>query len=148
MVEASASITIERPVGEVFEYVTNTANDPAWHTDILEARKKSVGSIGIGTIWATRFKPSMGISQADMEVIEFEPDRREVMRGEVGPMHPTLTYLFEPANGGTRFTRRVQIRISGMMKLMAPVVSFMTRKSNRGFLANLKRVLEEEATET
>jgi hypothetical protein len=89
----------------------------------------------------------MGISEGEMEVIEFEPNRKEVMRGEIGPMRPTLTYLFEPADGGTRFTRRVQIRVSGMMKVMTPVMSIMTKRSNRGFLANLKRVLEQQASD-
>ena len=144
MVAAVHSTTIHRPVEEVFAYVTDTGNDPAWHTDVLEAHKKTDGPIGIGTVWTSRFKPAMGISEGEMEVIEFEPGRKEVMRGEVGPMHPTLTYLFEPSEGGTRFTRHVQIKISGMMKVMAPVMSLMTRKRNRGFVSNLKRVLEEQ----
>jgi uncharacterized protein YndB with AHSA1/START domain len=144
MVAAAHSATIHRPIEEVFAYVTNTGNDPAWHTDILEAHKETDGPIGIGTVWTSRFKPSMGISEGEMEVVEFEPNRKEVMRGEIGPMRPTLTYLFEPADEGTRFTRRIQIKVSGVMKVMAPVMSIMTRKSNRDFLANLKRVLEQQ----
>jgi uncharacterized protein YndB with AHSA1/START domain len=144
MVTAAHSTTIHRPVEEVFAYVTNTGNDPAWHTDVLEAHKKTDEPIGIGTVWTSRFKPSMGISEGEMEVIEFEPNRKEVMRGEIGPMRPTLTYLFEPAGEGTTFTRRIQIRVSGMMKVMTPVMTYMTKRSNRGFLANLKRVLEQQ----
>ena len=143
MVETTHSITIERPVDQVFDYVTDTANDPAWHTDVLEARKKTEGPIGVGTVWSSRFKPTMGISEGEMEVVEFEPNRREVMRGEIGPMRPTLTYLFEPVEGGTRFTRHVQIKVSGMMKVMSPMMSVMAKKTNRGFLTNLKRVLEQ-----
>jgi uncharacterized protein YndB with AHSA1/START domain len=146
VIDTSDSVTINRPVEEVFAYVTDTANDPAWHTDVLEARKTSEGPIGMGTTWHSRFKPSMGISEGDMEVVAFEPNRMEVMRGDVGPMHPTLTYLFEPADGGTRFTRRVQIRISGVMRVMEPLMRFMTPKGNARFLANLKQVLERDAT--
>jgi hypothetical protein len=86
----------------------------------------------------------MGISEGDMEVTTFEPNRIQVMHGEIGPMHPTLTYLFEPSDGGTKFTRHVQIRVSGMMKVMQPMMAMMVPKQNKGFLANLKRVLEEE----
>jgi uncharacterized protein YndB with AHSA1/START domain len=143
MVDTSKSITIGRPVEEVFAYVTDTSNDPAWHTDILEARKTSEGPIGLGTIWHLGFKPAMGVSEGDTEVVEFEPNRKEVMRGEMGPMQPTLTYLFEPADGGTRFTRRVQIKVSGMMKLMEPLMRLMTPRGNAKFLANLKRILEQ-----
>ena len=144
MVDRSDSITIDRPVEAVFAYVTDVSNDPAWHTDVLEARKTSEGPIGVGTIWHSRFKPVMGISEGDMEVVTYEPNRKHVMRGEVGPMHPRLTYLFEPADAGTRFTRRVQIQVSGLMKIMQPVIGLMLPKQNKGFLANLKSVLEAE----
>jgi uncharacterized protein YndB with AHSA1/START domain len=142
MIDVSESVTIDRPVEEVFAYVTDTSNDPTWHTDILEARKTSEGTIGMGTTWHLRFKPAMGVSEGDTEVVAFETNRREVMRGVMGPMQPTLTYLFEPADGGTRFTRRVQIKVSGMMRLMEPLMWLMTPKGNRRFVANLRRVLE------
>lgn len=145
MVDVSTSITINRPVEDVFAYVTDVTNDPAWHTDALEARKTTEGPIGLGTRWHVRFKPSMGISEGDMEVVAFEPNRREVLRGVIGPMEPTLTYLFEPAESGTRFTRRIQIKISGMMRLMEPLMRLITPKRNAGFVANLRRVLEEQA---
>ena len=143
MVDRSDSIVIERPIEEVFAYVAEVTNDPAWHTDILEARKTTEGPVGKGTVWHTQFKPLMGISEGDMEVVSFEPNRVLAMRGDVGPMHPTLTYRFEPADGGTRFTRQVQISVSGWMKVMQPIIGMMLPKQNQGFLANLKRVLEQ-----
>jgi uncharacterized protein YndB with AHSA1/START domain len=146
MVDRSDSITIDRPVEEVFAYVTDVTNDPAWHTDVLEARKTSEGPIGMGTVWHSRFKPTMGISEGDMEVVDFEPNRTQVMRGQIGPMQPTLTYLLEPSDGGTKFTRRIQINVSGWMKIMQPIIGMMLPKQNRGFLANLKRVLESSPT--
>jgi hypothetical protein len=85
----------------------------------------------------------MGISEGDMRVVTFESDRRQVMKGDIGPMHPTLTYLLEPSDGGTTFTRHVQISVSGWMKIMSPMMGMMLPKQNKGFLANLKRVLEE-----
>jgi len=142
MVDVSASITIDRPVEDVFAYVTDVTNDPAWHKDILEATKTSEGPIGVGTVWHARFKPSMGISEGDMRVVSFEPNRLQVMKGDIGPMHPTVTYQLEPSNGGTKFTRHVQISVSGWMKIMSPMMGMMLPKQNKGFLANLKRVLE------
>jgi uncharacterized protein YndB with AHSA1/START domain len=128
----------------VFNYVADTSNDPRWHTDILEAKKVSEGPIGVGTRWRLRFKPFMGVSESIAEVVAFEQNRREVMRSVAGPMATTLTYSFEPIAGGTRHSRRVQIAISGWMKLMAPLMGLMVPKRNRLFVANLKRVLEAE----
>ncbi|HJP65143.1 MAG TPA: SRPBCC family protein [Actinomycetota bacterium] len=142
MVDRSDTIAIDRPVEDVFAYVTDVTNDPAWHTDVLEARKVSEGPIGVGTVWHSKFRPSMGISEGEMRVVTFEPNRRQVMQGDVGPMHPTLTYELEPVDGGTRFTRHVQISVTGWMKIMSPMIGMMLPKQNRGFLANLKRVME------
>ena len=146
MVDVSDNIVIDRPVEDVFAYVTNVGNDPTWHTDVLEAQQTSDGPIGVGTVWHTRFKPSMGISEGDMEVVTFEPHRLQVMKGDMGPMHPTLTYQLESSNGGTRFTRRVQIQVSGWMKVLSPMMGMMLPRQNRGFLANLKRVLERPSS--
>ena len=142
MVNRSDSITIARPVDGVFAYVTDVTNDPSWHTDVLEARKSTEGPVGVGTVWHAKFKPTMGISEGDMEVVIFEPNRKQVMKGDIGPMHPTLTYLLEASDGGTKFTRHVQISVSGWMKIMSPMMGMMLPKQNKGFLANLKRVLE------
>jgi len=148
MIDTSNSVTINRPVEEVFAYVTDTSNDPAWHTDILEARKTSEEPIGMGTKWHARFEPFMGISEGDMEVVAFEANRMEALRGVMGPTEPTLTYLFEPTDGGTRFTRRVQIKVSGIMRLMEPVMWLIAPKRNSGFVANLKQVLEQQPPRT
>ena len=142
MVDRSDSITIDRPVEGVFAYVTDVTNDPSWHTDVLEARKSTEGPVGVGTVWHAKFKPTMGISEGDMEVVTFEQNRKQVMEGDIGPMHPTLTYLLEPSDGGTKFTRHVQISVSGWMKIISPMMGMMLPKQNKGFLANLKRVLE------
>lgn len=136
---------IDRTVDEVWAFVTDLTNDPAWHTDILEATKTPEGPIGTGTVWHARFKPAMGISEGDMRVVTFEPNRRQVMKGDIGPMHPTLTYLLDPSDGGTSLTRHVQISVSGWMKIMSPMMGLMLPKQNKGFLANLKRVLEERS---
>src|ERR1043166_3216494 len=101
MVDVSGSILIERSVEDVFAYVTDVTKDPTWHTDVLQARKTTDGPPGVGTVWHAKFKPSMGISEGDMQVVTFEPNRKQVMRGDVGPMHPTLTYVLEPVDAGT-----------------------------------------------
>lgn len=144
MIDVVRSITIDRPVEQVFAYVTDLRNEPAWHTDVLEAQQTSDGPIGVGTTYRIRVKPSMGVSEGVQEVIRFEPNRIQVLRGDMGRLRPTITNLVEPADGGTKYTRRIQIEASGLMGLLLPLVRPMIGKSNTGFVANLKRVLEQE----
>jgi len=142
VIDRSDSITIHRPVDEVFAYVIDTTNDPTWHTDVIEAQKTSEGPIGSGTKWHVHVKPSMGVSEGNLEVVGFEPSRLEIVKGTFGPMQPTVTYSFEPTDGGTRFTRHVRIIVNGWMRLMQPLMRLMLAKRNAGFVGNLKRALE------
>jgi uncharacterized protein YndB with AHSA1/START domain len=141
VIRDAASLTIERPVEEVFAFVSDAANEPRWHTDVLAVSATSAGRVGVGSTfrWVVDF---MGRKDMDVEVTQLDPGRREVLRARSGPMLPTITYLFEPANGATRFTRQVEVEPRGLMRLMEPMMRGMIGKRNRQFVGNLKRVLE------
>lgn len=135
------TIMIARPPADVFRYVADVRNDPTWHTDVLEVRSSS-DVVGVGTVFDVKVKPSMGVSEGTMTVSRFEPGELVEFRGRMGRMEPTVTNICEPDKGGTRVTRRVEIEPTGMMRAMTPLMKRMIGKSNEGFLANLKRLLE------
>jgi len=134
-------IAIARPSAEVFSYIADIRNDPSWHTDVLEVRS-STDAVGMGTVFNVKVKPSMGVSEGTMTVSRFEPGRLIEFHGRMGRMAPTVTNICEPDAEGTRVTRRVEMDPPGIMRVMSPLMSRMIGKSNEGFLANLKRLLE------
>lgn len=140
-VKVERSVSIARPPGDVFSFVSDIRNDPKWHTDVLEA-KASTEAVGAGTVFDVKIKPSMGVSGGTMTVAEFDPPRRLVFQGRMGKMEPRVSYAVEPEGSGTRYTRVVEIPTKGIMGLMTPMMKRMIGKANDGFLANLKRVLE------
>jgi carbon monoxide dehydrogenase subunit G len=135
------NISIARPPAEVFGYISDVRNDPTWHTDVLEVRSSS-DVVGMGTVFSVKVKPSMGVSEGTMTVSRFEPGRLVEFHGRMGKMEPTVTNICEPDAQGTRVTRRVEIDPTGIMILMTPLMKRMIAKSNHGFLANLKKLLE------
>ena len=141
MVKVERSVSISKPPGEVLAYVSDIRNDPTWHSDVLEARS-STDVVGVGTVFDVKVKPSMGVSEGTMTVTRLEPGRLVEYKGRMGKMAPTVTNIVEAEGSGTRMTRRVEIEPPGMMRLMSPMIKMMIGKSNTGFLANLKRVLE------
>lgn len=135
------TISVARPPAEVFSYIADVRNDPTWHTDVLEVRSSS-DVVGMGTVFTVKVKPSMGVSEGTMTVSRFEPGKLIEFHGRMGKMEPTVTNICEPVAQGTRVTRRVEIEPSGIMRVMTPLMKRMIAKSNDGFLANLKRLLE------
>jgi len=135
------SISIGRAPGEVFSFISDVRNDPAWHTDVLEVHS-STDDVAVGTVFDVRVKPSMGVSEGTMTVARYEPPRLVEFRGRMGKMAPTVTNICEPEGEGTRVTRRVDLEPPGVMRAMSPLIKRMIGKSNDGFLANLRRLLE------
>lgn len=136
------TISIERPPGEVFDLVSDVRNDPSWHTDVLEV-EASTDAVGVGTVFHVKVKPSMGVSEGTMTVSRLEQGHLVEFRGQMGTkMSPTVTNICEPEGSGTHVTRRVELEPPGMMRIMSPLIARMIGKSNEGFLANLKRLLE------
>jgi uncharacterized protein YndB with AHSA1/START domain len=135
------TITIRRPTADVFRYVADIRNDPTWHTDVLEVRSSS-DVVEVGTVFDVKVKPSMGVSEGTMTVSRLEPGELVEFHGRMGKMEPTVTNICASDGEGTRVTRRVEIEPTGMMRAMTPLMKRMIGKSNEGFLANLKRLLE------
>ena len=80
------------------------------------------------------------------DVTAFDAERRIVyaFRGRIMGLQPTLTYTFEPAGAGTgtRFTRRIDVRPAGVMRLLLPLMGRSMRSGNTRFVRNLKQHLE------
>ena len=134
--------TIARPPGEVVGMVSDVRNEPQWHTDVLEARLTNTGDVAQGSVFNVKLKPAMGVSSGTVTVVELDPPRRVVMHGRMGKLEPSVTHVVEPVRDGSRFTRLVELSLPFPMAVMTPLVRRMILKANRGFVANLKRVLE------
>lgn len=134
--------TIARPPAEVFRVVSDVRNEPQWHTDVLEAQLINNGQVAQGSVFDLKLKPAMGVSGGTITIVELDPPHRVVMRGHMGKVEPTVTHVVEPVPEGSRFTRQVDISFPFPMAVMTPLVRRMILKANRGFVANLKRVLE------
>ncbi len=68
MLEFENTIPIERPIDEVFAFLSDFANIPKWNYYVLEVRQLSESPIGIGTTYHQVRKSD----QQDFRIIEFE----------------------------------------------------------------------------
>jgi uncharacterized protein YndB with AHSA1/START domain len=144
MIHAEASTTIRRPIAEVFRYVTDPTNEPAWHTDAAEARPLMTGPIGVGTRIAYVF-PFMGRRSTSIgEVVAFEPPHLEAIHFDSGPcgLKPRITYRLDDLGGSVRFTRLAEADTRGLTRLIAPLMQRLLVRRSALFVANLRRQLE------
>jgi uncharacterized protein YndB with AHSA1/START domain len=144
MIRAEASTTIRRAITEVFSYVTDPTNEPAWHTDAAEARLLTADPIGVGSRIAYVF-PFMGRRSTSIgEVVAFEPPHLESINFDSGPfgLKPRITFRFEDLGGSVRFTRQAEADTPGLTRLIAPFMQRLLARRSALFVENLRRRLE------
>jgi uncharacterized protein YndB with AHSA1/START domain len=143
MVNVEVTTEIDRPVHDVFDFVQNEANMPAWDSDLIKAERTSPGPMGLGSTFHLDIKPFMGATEGTGEVVGYEPDKKIELQFRMGRMDPHIWHMFEPTAHGTKFSRRVQISPKGVLKLMTPMMGRMMTKRNQQYLSKLKLLLEQ-----
>ena len=142
-VDVTTEILIERPPGIVSAYACDPANAPAWYSNIKRIEWKSEPVVHVGSRVAIVAEFLGRRLEYTYEVVEFEPGERLVMRASDGPFPMETIYTFEETRDGhTRMTLRNHGELSGMSKLMAPMIATAMRSANEKDLATLKEILE------
>ncbi len=144
MLKIESSVVINRPVEEVFAVLSNVENNPKWSSGFLEAKKTSEGPIGVGTTWRAVQKGLGQRIEAEVEVTEYEPNRKCTQKGK-SPFPVELHMAFESVEGGTRVNVRLEGEPGGFFKLAEPLVKSMAKRNIEGDLANLKDLMEAHA---
>jgi len=142
MVKSAESVVVDRTPDEVYRYVADLRNEPNWHVDVASVPAETDPLPVVGKTYALKFKPFMGKTEGTFTVVEVEPGARVVYRADFAGLRPRITYIVEPVGEGTRFTRSVEMRPTGLKMLMAPMMALMVPRRNKAFVANLKRALE------
>jgi len=114
----TTSTTIERPVEDVFEVMSDPANDHRWSSAVVEAELTSPGPAGVGTTARYVTQILGGRFEYEWEITEFETNRKLVARSHGTPVAPVRAAMtFEPVSGGTRVTVVYEAELRGLLKL-------------------------------
>lgn len=100
MLHFKNKLEINRPVADVFSFLSNFENMPKWNYFVLEVRKLSEGSIGLNT----KFRQVRKTDTQEYRITEFEPNSRVTI--ETLPPYSKLVMRFtlEQANNHTLLT--------------------------------------------
>jgi carbon monoxide dehydrogenase subunit G len=147
MVAFEIKIVVNRPVEEVFAFISNAENLPRWRAATLEVTPISSGASNVGSVFKGRFTFLGRHFEGNLEVIAREPHQRYATKMVGGPFPLEAHYTLEQADGGTRLTLMIQGEPGGFFKLAEPLVVSMARRSYESDLHNLKEMLEAQAVQ-
>ena len=139
-------VEIDRPLEEVFSYVTNPENLPEWSNLVLEVRMETEGDLQQGDRFTTVAKFLGRRFETPFEVTEHEPHRRHSDRSKGGPFEQVYTYALEEiGEGRTRLTYVAEGEPGGFFRLAGPLLERAGKRQFRADLHSLKDMLEAEA---
>jgi uncharacterized protein YndB with AHSA1/START domain len=143
MAQFKTSLVINRPVEEVFAFVSNYQNSPKWVSGAMEHTKISEGPIGVGAVIRTSGW-AMGLPiEATRIVTAYEPHFKYAFKSEYRQVPLTTTFAFEPIQNGTRLTIVVEGEAAGLFKSATPFILGAIRRQCESDLRRLKKLLEE-----
>lgn len=147
MPSAERSITINRPVGDVFAFVADGTNARQWRPGVLDVER--IGGEGLEGTYRQGVKgPGGRRIAADYEVYDAEPNKRIAFRAIAGPVRPTGEYRFDEEADGTRLTFSLATQLGGLKGLLMGRAVQASMDGEMAALDNLKRILEGEAPPT
>jgi uncharacterized membrane protein len=141
MPSAQHSVSIRRPVGEVFAFVADGENAMRWRPGVLDVQHQS--GEGLGAIYRQGVKgPGGRRIAADYKVTAFEPDRRIAFRAVAGPVRPTGEYRFSSEGDATRVSLALDATLTGWKRLVMGRAVQRTMQAEVRNLDTLKSILE------
>ena len=137
------SIFIKRPIGEVFDFTNDPANDAKWQDDIVSAEATSEGPRGVGST-SREVRQFMGREMdTTIEITGWDPPKQVNFKSVGGPIAFEFTSEYEEQDGGTLMTMKGQAEFGGFFKLASGMVVKQAEKSMGSDMANLKALLEK-----
>lgn len=140
MPSAQHTVTVNRPLYEVFAFVADKENDPRWRPAVAEMAH--VSGEGAGARYRELMKGPAGRPiSADVEVTDYVPGKHLAFRTAAGPVRSEGRFDFVEDGGSTRVTFSLEAELQGLKKLIAPIVG-KTMRSEVQSLDRLKQILE------
>jgi len=169
MIHVENSITVEKPVGQVFGLLGDPTRDPEWHFDVVEAAraprsngdgaaKNGLSPNGASTeahpveaplAAGDRFRwvfdyMGQGREEATAEVMAVEPNRSLKILAIAGGLVQTINYVLEPAGpSSVKVIRTLDLDHEDMPAAAEEQMAPRINGRSEQYLIHLKKLLEE-----
>lgn len=143
MIRTEITTVVSRPLAEVFAYVADFGTLPLYDPYVTSIERTSPGPVGVGSTWRHRRVQGRRSIDAPIEMVEYEPNRRlAIASGSKGfDVRSTQTFA-ACGEGPTQVAEALEMRPSGVVRLMEPIIGRQVPKQAAEVHRRLKEVLE------
>jgi uncharacterized protein YndB with AHSA1/START domain len=142
MVKFEISVHINRPLAEVFNYMTDPAKLSEWNNVVEEATAAETPQ-RVGTRVKSRARFLGRKIEGEFVVTELEPNKRYANKADK-PFPLTITNTFEAEGGGTKVVAIFDGEPGGFFKIGEPILARIAKKQFQTQLETAKELLEAQ----
>jgi carbon monoxide dehydrogenase subunit G len=136
------TIHINRPQQEVFDFLSDPANDPLYRSGAEFAEWTSEPPVGVGSKMRSIDRVMGRELEATSEITVWDPPNQYAFKTAGGSFPAEYTLEFESTENGTQVTTRGQIEFQGLFKLFEWVFGNQIEQQAQDDFDNLKLLLE------
>jgi hypothetical protein len=136
MPSAERTITINRPVDEVFTFVADGRNAKLWRPGVLDVDLVSGSGLGARYTQGVRGPGGRRIAA------EYQPNSNIGVAATAGPVRPTGSFTFEGMGTATILTFKLDLELGGLKGLLMGGAVQSTMNAEMGALDAIRDLLE------
>jgi uncharacterized membrane protein len=145
MITNVKSTMINRPIEQVFAYVSDFQNNPQWQNALLETRRLTEGPLGVGTEF-TGVRKFMGRKmESVLQFTTYEPNKEIVYKSVSGQPFEG-SFLFEATGECTKLTSVLKLQTGGLLGLAEPLIAANVERESEANYSDLKALLENQVS--
>ena len=130
MIENTTTMTLSHPPEQVFDFLADFENEPAWNPECISVEKTSPGPTAAGATYVGRMRK---IGNVQMTLESHEQHRRFVTSERSRMATGRFEFRLMPDADGTRVEVDARLTPRGPFRLLQPVM----RRELAKFLTNL-----------
>lgn len=135
-------LTISRPADVVFDVVADQRHEPSFNSGMRSVVMTTPEPVGQGSRFVATTMTRGRLAQMTIEFTEWERPSRLASLTITRRMRTCGNVTFDPVPGGTRMRWSWDIRPSGALRLLGPLVARMGRQQEARIWLALKAYLE------
>ena len=143
MIAFETSIDVERPLQEVFAYVSDPGTFPSWNSAVRDVRATSTGPNGPGSTYTMTRQLPTGVATNQLEIVAREQPYEFAIRTTAGPTPFLYRYRFGVENGETIVRLDAQVELDGIAAVVPQFARVAVKRGVDDNLATLKLILEQ-----
>jgi uncharacterized membrane protein len=123
MAHAAQSVTVDRPITDVFDFLADATNETSWRPEVISINH--VDGTGVGAVYAQMMKGPGGRKiKGDFRITRQDEPSRLDFEVIAGPARPVGSFqLREVSPTSTEVTFTMDLKPRGLMVLMTPMIN-------------------------